>query len=50
MIAGMLLSWHNLQYFQQIMSEMRAAIPAGRFAEWQTSFHRLRAAGDIEPV
>ncbi|TNC73798.1 tRNA guanosine(34) transglycosylase Tgt [Rubellimicrobium roseum] len=50
MIAGMLLTWHNLHYFQEIMAGMRAAIAAGRFAEWETGFHTLRAEGDIEPV
>ncbi|SFI41992.1 tRNA guanosine(34) transglycosylase Tgt [Jannaschia pohangensis] len=50
MIGGMLLTWHNLHYFQQIMAEMRAAIAEGTFATWESGFHALRAAGDIEPV
>ena len=50
MIAGMLLSWHNVHYFQQIMSEMRTAIAAGTFAAWETEFHALQAQGDIEPL
>ncbi|EPX82706.1 tRNA-guanine transglycosylase [Rubellimicrobium thermophilum DSM 16684] len=50
MIAGMLLTWHNLHYFQQLMQEMRTAIAAGRFAAWEAEFHRLRAEGDIEPL
>ncbi len=50
MISGMLLTWHNLQYFQDIMAGMRAAIAAGRFAAWEAAFHMRRAAGDIEPV
>ncbi|MEO0747615.1 MAG: tRNA guanosine(34) transglycosylase Tgt [Pseudomonadota bacterium] len=50
MIAGMLLSWHNVHYFQQIMSEMRAAISAGTFAAWEAEFHTLQAQGDIEPL
>ncbi|MEM7733515.1 MAG: tRNA guanosine(34) transglycosylase Tgt [Pseudomonadota bacterium] len=50
MIAGMLLSWHNVHYYQQIMSEMRDAIATGRFAQWEAQFHALRAAGDIEPL
>ena len=50
MIAGMLLSWHNVHYFQQIMSEMRAAISAGTFAAWEAEFHALQAQGDIEPL
>jgi len=50
MISGMLLTWHNLHYFQQIMAEMRAAIAAGRFAEWEADFHAMRAQGDIDPL
>ncbi len=50
MISGMLLTWHNLHYFQQIMAEMRAAIAGGRFAEWEAGFHAGRAQGDIEPL
>ncbi|MEM6275969.1 MAG: tRNA guanosine(34) transglycosylase Tgt [Pseudomonadota bacterium] len=50
MIAGMLLTWHNLHYFQQIMGEMREAIAAGTFDEWEAAFHALRAEGDIEPL
>jgi queuine tRNA-ribosyltransferase len=49
-IASMLLTWHNLHYYQQIMQDMRAAIAAGRFAAWEADFHALRAAGDIEPL
>ena len=49
MIAGMLLTWHNLHYFQQIMQEMRAAIAAGTFEAWEAKFHAARAQGDIEP-
>ncbi|MEO0751350.1 MAG: tRNA guanosine(34) transglycosylase Tgt [Pseudomonadota bacterium] len=50
MIAGMLLSWHNVHYYQQIMGEMRAAIAAGTFADWEAAFHAQRAQGDIEPI
>lgn len=50
MIAGMLLTWHNLHYFQEIMAGMRDAIREGRFAAWQADFHEATAAGDIDPV
>ena len=49
-IASMLLTWHNLHYYQELMAGMRAAIGEGRFAAWETGFHALRAAGDIEPL
>ena len=50
MIAGMLLTWHNLHYFQEIMQVMRDAIRQGRFAAWEHGFHDLRAEGDIAPL
>lgn len=50
MISGMLLTWHNLQYYQDLMAGMRAAIAEGLFAEWEREFHDMRADGDIEPV
>lgn len=50
MISGMLLTWHNLHYFQEIMQGMRDAIEAGQFAAWERDFHALRAQGDIEPI
>ena len=49
MISGMLLTWHNLHYFQDIMQGMRAAIAAGAFEAWEEDFHATRALGDIAP-
>jgi queuine tRNA-ribosyltransferase len=31
-LGAMLLTWHNLHYYQDLMAETRAAIEAGRFA------------------
>ena len=50
MISGMLLTWHNLHYFQDIMAQMRTAIAEGRFDAWEQEFHEMRALGDIEPI
>jgi len=50
MISGMLLTWHNLHYFQDIMARTRGAIAEGTFAAWQQGFHDGRAQGDIEPL
>ncbi|MEM1289598.1 MAG: tRNA guanosine(34) transglycosylase Tgt, partial [Pseudomonadota bacterium] len=49
-IASMLLTWHNLAYYQRLMADMRAAIAAGTFAAFEDEFHRLRELGDIEPL
>ena len=48
MIAGMLLTWHNLHYYQELMAGMRAAIAEGRFAAFEAEFHEGEALGDIE--
>lgn len=50
MISGMLLTWHNLRYFQDIMDGMRGAIATGTFEAWQKDFHDGRAQGDIDPL
>lgn len=48
MISGMLLTWHNLQYYQDLMQGMRDAIGQGTFTAFQTKFHADRANGDID--
>lgn len=47
MISGMLLTWHNLHYYQELMQGMRDAIDAGDFAGFEAKFHADRALGDI---
>jgi queuine tRNA-ribosyltransferase len=37
-LAAMLLTWHNLQYFQDLMAGMRAAIAGGKFASFAAGF------------
>jgi queuine tRNA-ribosyltransferase len=49
MIGSMLLSWHNLHYYQELMAEMRAAIKSREFAVFEAAFHAKRGDGDIEP-
>mgnify|MGYP001319167607 CR=1 FL=1 len=49
-ISSMLLTWHNLHYYQVLMQEIRDAIAMGRFAEFETGFEAARAMGDIEPL
>jgi len=50
MIAGMLLTWHNLHYYQELMAGLRGAIADGRLAAFVADFHAQRAQGDIEPL
>ncbi|MBI1170704.1 tRNA guanosine(34) transglycosylase Tgt [bacterium] len=49
-IASMLMTWHNLHYFQELMQGLRDAIAAGRLSAFVAEFHALRAEGDIEPL
>lgn len=49
-ISSMLLTWHNLRYYQDLMEEMRRAIKLRNFDAWQNAFHKGRAEGDIEPI
>ncbi|QIE42259.1 tRNA guanosine(34) transglycosylase Tgt [Rhodobacteraceae bacterium SC52] len=49
-ISSMLLTWHNLTYYQRLMADMRAAIAEQKFAEFEAKFHAGRAQGDVDPV
>ncbi|KPQ07550.1 MAG: queuine tRNA-ribosyltransferase Tgt [Rhodobacteraceae bacterium HLUCCA12] len=50
MIGSMLLTWHNLHYYQELMAGLRGAIAEGQLAAFVARFHDLRAEGDIEPL
>ncbi|MCP5364366.1 MAG: tRNA guanosine(34) transglycosylase Tgt [Hyphomicrobiales bacterium] len=45
-LGAMLMSWHNVAYYQHLMSEMRAAIACGQFAAFQARFAADQAKGD----
>ncbi|PHS79164.1 MAG: tRNA guanosine(34) transglycosylase Tgt [Rhodospirillaceae bacterium] len=49
-LGSMLLTWHNLHYYQVLMSEIREAISEGRFADFQREFAEAQAQGDIEAL
>ena len=49
-ISSMLVTWHNLHYYQQLMAGLRDAIAAQALDRFVADFHALRAQGDIEPV
>ena len=44
-IASMLITWHNLTYYQDLMTELRAAISTGRLKDLAD---RFGAAGEAE--
>ena len=49
-IGSMLLTWHNLHYYQELMQGLRDAIAGTRLDTYVAGFHAQRAEGDIEPV
>ena len=49
-IASMLLTWHNLRYYQRLMQGLRDAIAAGALDTFVSEFHAGQNAGDIEPL
>ena len=49
-IAAMLLTWHNLHYYQELMQGLREAISERRLAAFVQAFEADWAAGDIEPL
>jgi queuine tRNA-ribosyltransferase len=51
MLGPMLLTWHNLAYYQDLMRALRAAIVEGRLAAFRAEFERrqgLAAEGDAD--
>ena len=48
-LGGMLLTWHNLAYYQTLMAGMRGAIEAGRFENFASETREGWARGDIAP-
>ena len=49
-IAAMLLTWHNLHYYQELMAGLRAAIEERRLADFVAGFEAVRAGGDLEKI
>ena len=47
-IGSMLLTWHNLHYYQEVMAGLRGAIAAGGLAGWVAAFEAAQADGDVE--
>ena len=49
-LGAMLMTWHNLQYYQELMAGMRAAIDRGGLDGFVAEFHAMQDAGDIDPL
>ena len=50
MLGPILLTLHNLHYYQELMAGLRAAIEAGRLADFAAAFADQEAAGDLPPI
>ncbi|MCG5240801.1 tRNA guanosine(34) transglycosylase Tgt [Azospirillum doebereinerae] len=48
MLGPMLLTWHNLHYYQDLMREMRDAIAEGRFEQVASALEARLTEGDVE--
>jgi queuine tRNA-ribosyltransferase len=49
-LGPMLLTWHNIQFYQDVMKGLRGAIAAGRVHDFARDFLATEALGDIEPI
>ncbi len=49
-LGAMLLTWHNLHYYQDLMADMRYAINEGVFDAFEAAFHADQDDGDIEEI
>lgn len=49
-LGAVLLTWHNLQYYQDLMSGMRKAIGDSELADFALAFQAAQDQGDIEPI
>jgi queuine tRNA-ribosyltransferase len=50
MLGPILLTWHNLSYFQELMAGLREAIARGDLDGFVAAFGQSQAEGDIEPL
>ncbi|TCL97211.1 tRNA-guanine transglycosylase [Rhizobium sp. PP-WC-2G-219] len=49
-LGGMLLTWNNLSYYQDLMAGIRKAIEDGRYADFMAETQEEWARGDLAPV
>lgn len=49
-LGPMLLTWHNIHYYQELMAGMRAAIEVGTLNEFAAEFLQQQESGDLAPL
>jgi queuine tRNA-ribosyltransferase len=50
MLGPILLTAHNVQYYQDLMKDLRAAIETQSLDDYAAKFHEQQARGDIEAI
>ena len=50
MLGPILLTRHNLYYYQELMAALRGAIEAGKLTDFIAVFESEQAGGDLEPL
>lgn len=46
----MLLTWHNIRYYQRLMAGLRQAIEENRLEDFAADFYARQAMGDIPEI
>lgn len=49
-LAVMLLTWHNIRYYQRLMQGIRGALDNGTLEDFAKDFYAKQAMGDIEEL
>ena len=49
-IGSMLLTWHNLHYYQTLMNDLRQAISNQNLSKFVIDFREMQSRGDIEQI
>ena len=49
-IGSMLLTWHNLHYYQTLMNDLRQAISNQNLSKFVKDFREMQSSGDIEKI
>ena len=49
-IGSMLLTWHNLHYYQTLMNDLREAISNQNLSKFVRDFREMQNSGDIEQI
>jgi len=49
-LGAMLLTWHNLQFYQDLMAGLRNAITEGQLSKYANEFRTGYQSGDIESI